>query len=197
METTTLENEIVIKEKISRIKQLNLEPIMVKLMDKDEGKGWTMEQVLVAEKLYKRFLILNLKYPNESIVPTVIIDTFWHYHILDTEKYAIDCQDTFGYFLHHFPYFGMRGKEDAQNLKNAFDSTKNLFITEFKESLIDASAIFQSINTDSSSKCDGSGTGSNQCAKCTDGSSCGGGKCESGPRKPSTQVDYSIRPSLI
>lgn len=115
------------------IATLNLDPIKIKLMDKKEGKGWTRAQADAAEIAYKQFLQLNLKYPKQSIVPTVTIDAFWHQHILDTQKYAEDCQNIFGYFLHHFPYFGMRGKADAENLKNAFDETKELFASEFAE----------------------------------------------------------------
>jgi hypothetical protein len=44
--------------------------------------------------------------------PSMDVDTFWHYHILDTMKYARDCEEVFGYFLHHFPYVGLRGEDD-------------------------------------------------------------------------------------
>ena len=113
------------------IASLNLDCIKIKIMDKKEGKGWSRAQADSAEVAYKQFLQLNLKYPNKSIVPTITVDAFWHQHILDTQKYAEDCQNIFGYFLHHFPYFGMRGKEDAENLKNAFEETKALLASEF------------------------------------------------------------------
>lgn len=29
-------------------------------------------------------------------------------------KYAADCEAVFGYFLHHFPYVGLRGEEDLE-----------------------------------------------------------------------------------
>ena len=61
---------------------------------------------------YRRFLTLMKKYPHEQTSPLVDVDMFWHYHILDTMKYAADCEAVFGYFLHHFPYVGMRGEED-------------------------------------------------------------------------------------
>src|SRR5262249_51198369 len=113
------------------IANLNLDCIKIKLMDMKEGKGWTRAQADAAEIAYKQFLQLNLKYPGKSIVPTATCDTFWHAHILDTQKYAADCQDIFGRFLHHFPYFGMRGEEDASNLKKAFEETKALCASEF------------------------------------------------------------------
>ena len=117
------------------IHKLDLDPIKIKLMDHEEGEGWSRDQADVVELWYKRYLMLNLKFPKSSIVPNKLIDTFWHYHILDTMKYADDCQNVFGYFFHHFPYFGMRSSEDANNLKRAFASTEYLFLHEFGESL--------------------------------------------------------------
>ena len=134
MKTLTNKN-LTIEERVTLIENLNLEPIMVKIMNTKEGEGWSLEQVIKVEKWYKRFLILNLKYPNKSIVPNHQIDTFWHYHILDTMKYDEDCKNSFGYFLHHFPYFGIRSEEDAKNLSLAFEETLNLINLEFKEDL--------------------------------------------------------------
>ncbi len=54
-------------------------------------------------------------------------------HILDTRKYAADCETTFGYFLHHFPYLGLRGEEDAQALQAAFLEMQRLTVEEFGE----------------------------------------------------------------
>ena len=34
---------------------------------------------------------------------------------------------------HHFPYFGMRGEEDASNLREAFEKTNRLYETAFGE----------------------------------------------------------------
>jgi hypothetical protein len=70
-------------------------------------------------------------YPNRSLVPSQDIDHVWHHHILDTMKYAQDCQMLFGYFVHHFPYFGQRGESDRQNLQMAFKQTQSLFQEHF------------------------------------------------------------------
>lgn len=162
MQTQLTTSDISIQQKVERIEELNLEPIMVKLMDDTEGESWTLEQTLATEKWYKRFLILSLKYPDLSIVPNKQVDTFWHYHILDTMKYAEDCQNTFGYFLHHFPYFGMRSDEDAKNLKTAFSQTLNLMVEEFGEPLENLSELFLAENqsaicNDEGGNCRGSG----------------------------------------
>lgn len=139
---------------IQLIQQLDLGPIKVKLMDADEGEGWSMRQVNVAELWYKRFLVLNYMYPDETIVPDQVVDTFWHYHILDTRKYADDCQHIFGRFLHHFPYFGMRGKEDANELERSFANSESLFLAEFGESFKDMKSAFADVmTTGNSAKC--------------------------------------------
>src|SRR5262249_39319225 len=58
-------------------------------------------------------------------------DRFWHMHILDTRKYAADCDAVFGHFLHHFPYLGLRGEEDAKALDAAFAQMQALLAREF------------------------------------------------------------------
>ena len=94
------------------IAALDLEPIKVKLMHEESGEGWTLERANAVEFEYRRFLYLMQQFPNEQTAPLVDVDTFWHYHILDTMKYAADCDAVFGYFLHHFPYIGLRGEDD-------------------------------------------------------------------------------------
>jgi hypothetical protein len=59
------------------------------------------------------------------------VDTFWHYHILDTRKYAADCQAVFGQFLHHFPYSGLRGNEDAAAHEAACERMRVLYEETF------------------------------------------------------------------
>src|SRR6267143_1715158 len=118
---------------IAAIQALDLDPIKFKLMDHEEGQGWSREYVDQMAIEYKRFLTLSVKYPEETIAPSKDVDKFWHGHILDTMKYAEDCQNVFGYFLHHFPYFGMRGEEDAANLAEAGKTTNRLYEREFGE----------------------------------------------------------------
>ena len=96
------------------VMQLDLQPIKTKLMHVESGEGWSAEKADAVEKEYRRFLCLMKLYPDEDTAPLVDVDTFWHYHILDTMKYAADCEQAFGYFLHHYPYVGMRGEDDEQ-----------------------------------------------------------------------------------
>jgi len=114
---------------------LDLDPIKVKLTDPDHGKGWSHIKVEQVATLYRRFLTLTRENPNATIVPTEAIDEFWHCHILDTAKYVNDCQEYFGYFLHHFPYLGLRGKEDEKRLADSFAATSALYESRFGEPL--------------------------------------------------------------
>lgn len=146
----TTENNVV-KE---RIDTLDLEPIKFKLV---KEHGYSTSQANILEKWYKRFLFLTFKYQGQPIVVSEVIDTFWHQHILDTRKYADDCQYTFGDFLHHFPYFGLRGDDDQRALQNAYASTLELMISEYGESpeseLKGFGAIVRGLSGDTASGC--------------------------------------------
>ena len=119
------------EQMVEAIFALDLDPIKFKLMDTKEGHGWSREKVDAVELEYRRFLALTAKYPDQVIAPNTDVDKFWHGHILDTMKYAEDCEHVFGYFLHHFPYFGMRDEEDAANLASASEVTRKLYEKEF------------------------------------------------------------------
>lgn len=132
---TLEQNEVLInlsQDKLDQILNLDLILIKLKLQDAEEGEAWPVEYCNDVELEYKRFLILKLLYPEKDIVPNGHIDKFWHQHILDTEKYATDCFEIFGSFLHHYPYFGMNGEEDANNLSLAFEETKALYKKHFE-----------------------------------------------------------------
>jgi hypothetical protein len=124
-----------VEQVIAAIQALDLDPIKLKLMDPEEGQGWSREYVERMALAYKRFLTLLVKFPEETIAPTKDVDKFWHGHILDTQKYAEDCENVFGYFLHHFPYFGMRGEQDAADLEAASARMHELHEREFGEGI--------------------------------------------------------------
>jgi hypothetical protein len=113
------------------VMQLDLEPIKMKLMHVESGEGWSLEKANAVEKEYRRFLCLMKMYPDEDTAPLVDVDTFWHYHILDTMKYAKDCEQAFGYFLHHYPYVGMRGEDDEQFRLDSGNRMRELYEATF------------------------------------------------------------------
>ncbi len=85
----------------------------------------------VAELDYRRFLTLHRRYPDRTLVPSGLIDLLWHYHILDTRKYAEDCSRIFGYFLHHDPYFGIGSEESRRENEAGWEETRALWEQEF------------------------------------------------------------------
>lgn len=103
--------------------RLDLSDVRLKLADPEEGKGYSSDQLDLAEAEYRKFLALHLMYPDADIVPCKMVDEIWHQHILDTAAYREDCDAIFGRFIDHFPYFGMRDEQDAQDLEDAYDST--------------------------------------------------------------------------
>jgi len=118
---------------IDDINTIDFTMVKLKLQDKEEGYGWDAELSDHAEIEYKKFLALKRTYPEKDIVPNKLVDQFWHQHILDTQKYAEDCDCIFGHFMHHFPYFGMKDEQDMQNLRDAFDETKELYSLHFDQ----------------------------------------------------------------
>lgn len=124
----------------SDIANTDLEMVKMKLGEPKEGIDWNKEQCEDAEIEYKRYLHLCRKFPHPhySIVPNKVIDTMWHYHILDTRAYCEDCENLFGGYFHHYPYFGLRGEEDAEQLKASFEKTKLLYAETFGEPMVRA-----------------------------------------------------------
>jgi hypothetical protein len=124
---------MVSSETLSVIHTLDLEPIKKSLMRRSAGKGWAQERADAAEREYRRFLCIVKMYADTPIVPLADVEQFWYQHIFDTKKYAADCQRAFGYFLHHFPYIGLRGNEDREALERIRARTEAIYEQTFGE----------------------------------------------------------------
>ncbi|MGZ3184761.1 MAG: glycine-rich domain-containing protein [Telluria sp.] len=110
---------------------LDLTKIKAKLMHTVHGEGWSRERADANELEYRRFLYLHKLFPNENIVPFKDVDTFWHYHILDTSNYAKDCDRLFGYFLHHVPSPVQKNDEQARAHAQAAQRMRHLYHVTF------------------------------------------------------------------
>ena len=95
------------------------------------GLSWPAEQCDWAEDQYKKWLFLRRKHENQLLSPNSEIDRFWHEHILDTRAYFRDTARIFGYYQHHFPYFGARGDADLADLRAVWANTCRHFRREF------------------------------------------------------------------
>lgn len=122
------------KKILKEVATIDLEMVKMKLQEKEEGLGWTSEQCESAEVEYKRYLHLCKVY-GKGIVPNKIMDYMWHFHILDTRAYHRDCDSLFGGYMHHYPYFGMRGSDDAKDLEDSFYKSSDLYKKEFGEEI--------------------------------------------------------------
>jgi hypothetical protein len=123
-----------VDEALSRLEgALDLSNIRMKLADPEDGHGYQSGELDLMEQEYRRFLALHLAYPDMDVVPCKTVDEIWHQHILDTAAYRNDCDEIFGFFLDHFPYFGMRGEEDALALADAYSETLMRYRDAFGE----------------------------------------------------------------
>lgn len=130
-----------LEEAVRYIDAMNFKDLKDKLSRKDPliSRIWNDKELLMTEQYYKNFLYINKKYGQDVkvIVPSLAIDEFWHHHILDTRKYMQDCNGIFGYYFHHYPYFGMRSDDDHKNLDKAFEITQMIYEGEFGEKILD------------------------------------------------------------
>ncbi len=94
-------------------------------------QGWSRKDAEEVSQLYRNFLFLSAKYSDKRLPPSGDIDEFWHNHILDTEKYAQDCDAIFGRFFHHYPYFGIDEKTNQTDLGDAFSDVQRFHHLEF------------------------------------------------------------------
>ncbi|WP_244222537.1 glycine-rich domain-containing protein [Cupriavidus lacunae] len=99
---------------------------------------WTPVSLEQAESGYRQFLKLAARYPDTPAVPSEQVDAFWHAHILDTRRYAGDCEHIFGYVLHHDPYVGIDGPDDEARLLAMAAASDALSTREFGTPLTSA-----------------------------------------------------------
>jgi hypothetical protein len=96
---------------------------------------WRPAEAAEAAKVYRRFLYLVKKYGDSSrLSPSEEIDEFWHYHILDTERYIKDCEMIFGKYLNHYPgKFTSQGAVYDPLHEEGFARTQDFYYQEFDD----------------------------------------------------------------
>jgi hypothetical protein len=110
--------------------ELNLRSVRAAMIEKH---GWTEERADAAQLEYVRFLTLLQTKPGFMLIPWLDasgrddLDQFWHQHILDTAKYAADCDALFGRMIHHDPHV-LRGSREQ---KDAAEKTRRLYARTF------------------------------------------------------------------
>jgi uncharacterized membrane protein YgcG len=97
-------------------------------------KGWWWQlghSPLKIEGEYRQFLFLFAGNPETRLVPwSVDLDEFWRQHMLDTRRYAADCNAIAGRLLERNPHLVKGSRE----YKTAFEATRQLYLKWFGES---------------------------------------------------------------
>jgi hypothetical protein len=81
-----------------RVAAMDLSPVAGQLVN---YLGWTPERAAAIERRYRGFFYLKITLPGGMASPTPEVDEFWHQHIINTRRYAPDCMNVAGQFLHH------------------------------------------------------------------------------------------------
>ncbi len=113
------------------IPTMDLSSVIEQLKHQPQYRDWPHERMEVAVREYRRFLALCKAYSDVSLIPGRDVDSVWHRHILNTKKYASDCQEYFGYFLHHNPHSRIETGTKAPN--QAWQTTLQLYEELFGE----------------------------------------------------------------
>ena len=107
------------------VNALDLAPIENHLVTR---LGWSEDKAARGITGYRRFLYLCAEHPDQTLVPNGVIDEVWHTHIVHTRKYAADCEQLCGRFLHHTP-------NTANTSGEYWENTQALYLSTFGEEL--------------------------------------------------------------
>ncbi|MDP9175259.1 MAG: hypothetical protein M3O30_15540 [Planctomycetota bacterium] len=118
-------------EKWEKIAALDLTTARQKFAVRKSLFWWLTKNPHRVESEYRQFLYLIAANPGKTVVPwSRDLDDFWHAHILDTAKYAQDCQALTGSFIHHNPHL----PEGSPLHRVAFSDTREMYRAAFGES---------------------------------------------------------------
>jgi hypothetical protein len=170
-------------EKWEKISTLDLASVRRKFIFK-KGMWWhTLNSTDRVEQAYRRFIYLIVMNPGKTVVPwSRDLDDFWHEHILDTARYARDCNEILGSFIHHDPNL----PEGSAAHSIASDETEAMYVAAFKERLqrghrkrasLAGCAALSSGDGGSTQSHGGGGHGGHGCGGHGGGHGCGGHGC--------------------
>ncbi|PST95678.1 hypothetical protein C9I87_08470 [Photobacterium iliopiscarium] len=135
-------DETVFTEALMATKKWNFELAVQKLVESNSEK-WNFSRANKAVLDYQRYMAVTKALGGVQLVPNGDIDEIWHMHILDTRAYMQDCNTLFGEYLHHYPYFGMLGKENKQRWIDVQAQSEKLWLRLFDEALYSNDSIAQ------------------------------------------------------
>mmetsp|Transcript_1029 Transcript_1029/g.1520 ORF Transcript_1029/g.1520 Transcript_1029/m.1520 type:complete len:269 (+) Transcript_1029:102-908(+) len=104
-------------------------------LDEEEAETFQHDKSLIDAMIveYHKFLELTKNWidrghDNFAYIPSKSMDLVWHWHILQTYEYHLMCNQQFGKFLHHRPFFGQEKQAKAY---------KSRHINKYKRTLRD------------------------------------------------------------
>jgi len=148
-----------------------------------EKRGWSLERAEAARAEYLRFLKLLQMKPGFMLVPWASaegqddLDQFWHQHILDTAKYAADCNRLFGRMIHHNPHVVRGSGQETDAVQKTQRLYERTFVSGSYGRPIDT-ALLSSCGSCGTVEADSSGHGGDSHGGHDGGGhSCGGHSC--------------------
>ena len=130
-------NKEIFDQALVQTNSWNFELAVEKVLDIKQG-AWTLERAQKAVENYKRYMAVTKALGGTQLVPNGDIDEIWHMHILDTRAYMKDCNELFGEYLHHYPYFGMIDEENKRQWLDAQSKSETFWAELFDETLYSA-----------------------------------------------------------
>ena len=125
-----------------KIASLDLAPVVGLAL---KTRRWSKARAERTATDYRRFLYLTGKHPHLSIYPwSPDLLQFWHLHILDTRKYAVDCNMLFGKYIHHHPLPARSSEQAALARITTEVMFKRAFMDEDAPKPADAKLLWQS-----------------------------------------------------
>ena len=135
MSAINMINEVLqesVDNALALVSSIDLSKISAKLQS---HYGVSGDDVEVMSDLYRKWLALHMCYPNAELTPNELLDEYFGTHIFwILRAYSRDCEKLFGFYLHHYPYFGLEGDEQARDA--GFDLTNALFKKHFGAELV-------------------------------------------------------------
>jgi hypothetical protein len=118
---------------VDEILALDFEAIKLRLTAKHGNKIWPKEKCDATELQYKQFLALKRSYPQVYISPSKEVDQFWFEHNLDSNTYAADCRNIFGYYLTPSQFFGVNRIILETTFKKTLQKSRHLNSKYFQD----------------------------------------------------------------
>lgn len=110
------------------IRRINLTQIMEKVKAEN---NWSDDEANKHLANYRKFLWLLGMRISPTPIPNKEIERFWHAHILDTQKYAHDCNKVFNRIIHHKPTYRTK-KTSAKRVRSTIKLFKEHFGTDLE-----------------------------------------------------------------